>query len=66
MALDPRVLEPLEREFSNSKRRQRDAQDRVDALKEDLDAWQSQVDYEADIQRAINDTLAELGEAPLI
>jgi len=66
MPVDPRVLEPLEREFNNSKRRQRDAQDRVDALKEDLDAWQSQVDYEADIQRAINGTLAELGEAPLI
>lgn len=65
MALDPRVLEPLVREFRNSKQRQKDARDRVDALKADHDAWKQQVDDEQGIQDAINATLAGLGESAL-
>lgn len=63
--MDPHVLGPLEREFTNSKRRQKEAEERVESLQVDLDAWQKEADEEKDIQRAINDALAQLGEAPL-
>lgn len=65
MSLDPRILERFESEYTNSKQREADAQARLDALNEDVAAWQSQVAEEQGIQQAINSTLGQLGVAPL-
>lgn len=63
--IDARILERFELEFSLSKQREADAQARVDALNEDLSAWQGKVAEEQGIQQAINTTLGQLGVAPL-
>lgn len=65
MSLDPRILERFQYEFQASKEREADAQARVDALNVDLAAWQAKVEEEKEIQQAVNDTLQQLGVAPV-
>lgn len=66
MSLDPRILERFELEYSLSKQREADAQERVDSLTAELTAYQSKVSDEQGIQQAINNALGQLGVAPLV
>ena len=66
MALDPTVFARFEDEYAEYERRRAYAQERIDALKEDIEAWQRQVDESVAAQQVINDALAALGSEPLI
>lgn len=65
MAAEPKILEKIVEDYKASKRRQADAQDRVDALNKDLAAWQSRVDEEVELQHSLDSLLLSLGESPI-
>lgn len=65
MALDPHVFARLEDEFAEYERRRAYAQERIDALNEDIKAWQRTVDETTAAKQTINDALIALGVGPL-